>query len=208
MKASLQGKNVPLTALKDFPRFLRFNEVRLLYLDDCQFPKIPTIPLDVKCRLFADQLKTLKKALNYANHIYLDVDINSGNTFHFSDHSELIEYLSDEILPICDSARSYEFDVVFEGDSGDENSASDFIDEILQTEGVKRCSNVKFCCQISPPTHLPIECISNWLQVPYLCGNMRKERILDIGIGRELQNARQLCDHLKEVLIFEIKIFF
>ena len=192
---------MPLTALKDFPRFLRFNEVRLLYLDDCQFPKIPTIPLDVKCRLFADQLKTLKKALNYANHIYLDVDINSGNTFHFNDHSKLIEHLSDEILPICDSARSYEFDVVFEGDSGDENSASDFIDEILQLEGVKRCSNVKFSCHISSPTHLPIECISNWLQMPHFCGKMRKERIFNIWIGMELelQNARQLCDHLKKV---------
>ena len=123
--------------------------------------------------------------------------------FGINNHSdsEPIEHIFDKILPTCDSVLSYEFNIVFDGNFGDANSTSDFIAEILRTEGVKRCSNsnVKFSCHISSPTHLPIECISNWLQMPHFCGKMRKERIFDIWIKMELQNARQLCDHLKKV---------
>ena len=80
--------------LTSVPRFLRFNEVKLFY-------NFGQKSIEEKCRSIENSLQPLKKALKDANSILFDGIIDRDNRTHFSDHSKLLEYLSERLLKIC-----------------------------------------------------------------------------------------------------------
>ena len=193
---SCDGTKILLANLVTFPPFLRFNEVRLKYYIKSQL-------LHAKCLLFEDCLNSIKPALKDSNEICFDANINRANPSHFSDHSSVVIYLRDRLLPICDSSRRYEFIIGFESY---ENSATKVISSILQISQVRRCSNVSIeLFDYMYPARLPVEDISNWLDPKAedgdgteICGKKRQSRFLKI-YSYITSNAQEMLDHLKEV---------
>ena len=116
-------------------------------------------PIAGKCQLLEDQLKLIKPALN-GSVMKIDANIDQDNPYCFDDHHELLKYLSDRFLPICDKSRGYEFWIGFESDA---NTTRFVISSILQMDQIDRCSNVKIDFLADDRTKLPIEEISNWL---------------------------------------------
>ena len=189
-----ERKEISLENLATFPPFLRFDKVILQY-DKGSHSYFPT-----KCLLFEDCLNSIKSALKDSNEIYFSASINRADPSHFSNHSSVITYLRDRLLPICDSSRRYVFSIDF---LSDKNSTTEAISSILQICQVRRCSNVCFIIWWSEPTRLPAEAISNWL-VPKtddgveICGNKGENRLLHI-FSNTIPNAQEMWDHLKEV---------
>ena len=193
-----------------FPPFLRFDEVRLQYATGSQ-------SLLAKFRLFESCLESIKPALNDSNKICFVADINRNYPRYFSDHSSVVIYLRDRLLPICGSSRRYEFDITlitspislrvryseFNG-----NSAAHVISSLLQFPQVRLCSNVSIKLRgyrgyYSTIARLPVEDISNWLTPKNDEGveiRSKKEgnRFLLIYSGI-IPNTREMWDHLMGV---------
>ena len=107
--------------LKEFPAFLHFGEVYLRYWNESIES---SESIEERCQLFGVLLPAIKGALNDSNEIFFDADIDQEDQSEFNDHSALIAYLRDELLPICDSSRRYEF---FIGLYSDQDSGSEVI---------------------------------------------------------------------------------
>ena len=190
-------KRISLENLANFPPFLRFDKVLLHYETGLHSSSLRT-----KCLLIEDCLNSIKSALKDSNEIYFSASINRADPSHFSNHSSVITYLRDRLLPICDSSRRYVFSINF---LSDKNSSTEAVSSILQICQVRRCSNVCFIIWWSEPTRLPAEDISNWL-VPKtdegvkICANKGKNRLLQI-FSNTIPNAQvqKMWDHLKEV---------
>ena len=128
-----EEEEVSLANLADFPLFLRFNDVLLRY-EIGHFSQ----SLLKKSLLFEECLNAIKSALKDSNKIRFDATIDKFDPSHFSDHSSVVIYLRDRLLPICDSSRCYEFNITFAFDG---NSASEVISSILQIPQVRSCLN-------------------------------------------------------------------
>ena len=106
-----------LTDLNSVPSFLRFNDLKLQYDNDSQ-------PIAEKCQLFKECLQQLRASLSDLNEFFLTSFIDRENSSDFSDHLTFLNYLRDELLPICISSRRYKFIIGF---NSDENSAANLL---------------------------------------------------------------------------------
>ena len=120
---------------------------------------------------------------------------------YFKEHSQLLGYIRNQFLPICDSSRGYHFLIHF-----DENSATNVIASLLQMDEIKRCSKVKIGIEIDNGIlHLPIEEISNWLE-RYIDGIENKVQNRDVRFFKfgfydiQIQNCREMIEHL--IMVF------
>lgn len=200
----------PLRDLSTCPGFLRFDKVALSIYE--------------LRHLFVKQLKTFvetfKPALNHTKKIRINATIYE-NQEDFYDHSQLVNYLSSELLQICGSSECYKFYIYF---VSDEESVSEVIGSILQIEQVKRSPNVEidfYCDKLTQNHQLPIGIISNWLneKPDWIDQKQRNDEkflrirsihVKGIGIDRffgYIQNDRELANHLQEVfhLLFSIR---
>ena len=175
-----------------FPPFLRFDEVQLEYDTGSQ-------SLITKCQLFEGCLDSIKPALKDSNKICFAAKIDKDDSRHFSDHRNVVNYLRDRLLQICDSSRRYIFDIFLDLV---EDSNTEFISSILQISQVRSCSNVSIeLFGINVTARLPVEDISNWL-VPKtddgaeICGKKKQNLII---FSHVIPNAQEMWDHLKEV---------
>ena len=182
------------------PNFLRFNDVLLVY------ERIGPKSIEAKCHSIGEYLQLL--ALEDSNSFMFGGRIKQYEPSCFSDHSVLVAYLSDRLLPLCNSFRRYEFDIWFQSDR---ESATNVISSILQLTQNMRCSNLNislYCLEM--PTLLPVEAISNWLnrKMEDALGNVSrtpKETLLKICLGG-IQNMEEMCDHLATVLFLFVFI--
>ena len=106
--------------LAHLPQFLRFDCVELDYQNTVQ-----TLPIAEKCQSVVNYLKQLK--LNDSSLIHFIVAIKKNKRTHFSNHSQFLDHLRNELLPICGSSRAYKFDFF----SRDETARADLIEKIL-----------------------------------------------------------------------------
>ena len=194
-------KEISLANLAKFPPFLRFDQVKLHYRPGSQ-------SLIAKCLLFEDCLNSIKSALKDSNTIYFVANIYQDDPSDFSDHSSVIIYLRDILLPICNSDHRYVFEISF---ISDENSTTDVISSILQFPQVRSCSNVSFTF-VCNSLQLPVEDISNWLAPKTgdgveIYGKKQENRFPRL-IYAQFENFQEMWEHLKEVKFFHNLVHF
>ena len=204
--------------------FIRFENVKLYY-DDCGSQSI-----DKKCHLFVKHLKPLKAAFNDSTKIEFNADIGRGQIHsvgegqnNFRDQLQLLNHLRNELLPVCDSVRRYEFAIRFFSHGA---SATDILYAILRMQPINFSTNVEFNLY-QPRGFLPqfvpvdaIDPISAWLDrsndMVMKCKQQQKTP-LDLKVYlrgvRDVQNAQELFEHFKKVhfansFIKIIKIIF
>ena len=207
--------------LAELPKFVRFNKVKLDYCDG--YAEIFAesnylngepikLPIAEKClSLLANYLQPLKKALNDSVFIHFFAAINGNDPNCFSDGSQLLSHVQNELLQICDSSRGYKFEIGYF--CSEMNDCTNVIASILQTDPIVQCSHVEIIFHrlirnLTPQSdfqhhtrQLPIELISNWLHRKSKAINENsKGRFLQINL-RYIQNAPELCDYLKEVIV-------
>ena len=192
-----EEEEVSLANLADFPLFLRFNDVLLRY-EIGHFSQ----SLLKKSLLFEECLNAIKSALKDSNKIRFDATIDKFDPSHFSDHSSVVIYLRDRLLPICDSSRCYEFNITFAFDG---NSASEVISSILQIPQVRSCLNVSVgvFCDHYHLIILPVEDVSNWLAPKTddcieIYRRKQQDRILKICCWI-ISDIQEMWNHLREV---------
>ena len=176
-----------LTAL---PYFLRFNNVHLGVADSGDESDMQ--PIADKCLLFEKLLQSVKPALADSELSFLG-DIKRSNSSCFHDYLELLSYLRDRLLPICNESREYKFDIEFDSD---ESAAQHVIASILQTPELNHCSSARFLVYCGF-LQLPVEEITNWL-------NRRCDRDRNKSLyihSPVTTNLREMINHLKEVLL-------
>ena len=209
--------------LAELPKFVRFNKVKLDYCDG--YAEIFAesnylngepikLPIAEKClSLLANYLQPLKKALNDSVLIHFFAAINGNDPNCFSNGSQLLSHVQNELVQICDSSRGYKFEIGYF--CSEMNDSTNVIASILQMDPIvqsshveiifHRLSNLNFLTPQSDFQHhtrqLPIELISNWLHRKSKAINENsKGRFLQINL-RYIQNAPELCDYLKEVIV-------
>ena len=202
-------KKVSVANLTSVPCFLRFKEVKLFYAYT-----IGQKSIEEKCRSGENYLQTLKEALNDSILIRFGGIIDRNDLTKFSDHSKLLDYLSEHLLKICNSSRGYEFYISFytEEEAGAE---ANVIISIMQMPQICRCSTLRLKLYCFPQhVLLPVEAISSWLNRTIgdgmnFIGRTPKEIFLQIYVAG-IQNVVEMCDHLVEVCLFfykALKIF-
>ena len=195
--------------------FLRFRSVTLNYNDwlnyDDGFQSIGK-----RCQLFVTHLKPLKTALSDSTKIEFNADIGSGQIQfvgegqnNFRDPLQLLNHLRNELLPVCDSVRRYEFAIRFFSHGA---SAIDILYAILRMQPMTFSTNVEFNLY-QPRGYLPqflpvdaIDPISAWLDrsndMVMKCKQQQKTP-LDLKVYlqgvRNVQNAQELFEHFKKV---------
>ena len=189
--------DLSLTDLATLPSFLRFGRINITYRN-------PSLPIAEKCQLFDKCLQTIKTALNDSTVIRFCCAIDQNNPFHFNDHSTLICYLRNGLLPICGSCR-YSFTVHF---NSDKDAATILIASILQLQQINLCSSVMI--RLFRHKSKPMQLLSNWLNQNSgeneMIGRKQQERYMTIYC-KSVQNTQELCDHLKKVN-FCVKYFY
>lgn len=137
--------------------------------------------------------------------IALSARIHYAKNKHFKDHSQLLDYFRNALLPIVDSAHRYKFVIYL---SWDEKVASDMIASILQIPPVTRCSALQIqIFGVYRRKKLPIEAISNWLnrRTSNVDKQKTKNPIISLRIHEgciRRRSVRQMLDNLKEVRLF------
>ena len=209
LEAFIGGWDRKRISLANLTEFIRFNEVRLLYSSGLLYT--PWL-LTTKCQLFEDYLNAIKPALKNFNKLSFVADINQADPGHFSDHSSVVIYLRDRLLPIFDSSRRYEFNISFKSD---ENSATEVISSILQISQVQSCSHVSIVLSIElfgkQSARMPVEDISNWLtpktvEGAEICGKKGENRFLQIR-SYIISNKKEMWEHLIKVNFFIANFF-
>ena len=179
------------------PQFLRFDGVKL-----CLWSLVTSRHSIVnKCQLLVKYFQPHKKALNDTNLIHFDgITIDDARLGFFTDHSQFLNCLRRDLLPIFDKSRDYKFKIHF---YSDRNSGANLIASMLQMDPIKRCSNLEILLYgLTQPTELPTDAISNWLnRESDGINKYSKERCLQISLGN-IQTAQHLIDHLKAVIKF------
>lgn len=192
-KAMIQGtvRNISDTCLwnlKSFP-FLRFMCVFLTYDGGPQ-------SIAKKCELFKGYLHAIKSALSDSNLIRFTVTIGQQIQY-FSSHIKLIEHLRNELLPICESSRHYQFVIC---DDMDTNTGAEIITSILEAPQIVCCPNVEIGIykKNKTATQLSVEVIDKWLNHTV---DKKKEqhKFLHIFLSN-IQNLLEICGHLTEVI--------
>ena len=190
-------KSVLVTDPKNFP-FLSFERICLIYSGS-------STSIDDKLRLLHNQLQLFITAFSDLKEITLIATINQNDQSQFHDHSQLLEHLREQLLPICDSSPFYSFHIDFQSNK---DGAANFIAEILQMGPITRCQEVSFYYDNETFIQLPVEVISNWLNRGKIgsteTGQSKKERMLKLEMNYriKIQNAVEMCDHMKMVIKF------
>ena len=215
MKAAINGKiftkklatfdpNSQMAAIIELaksPQFVRFNKVKLYYKSVGK--------IEEKCKMFVNYLHGIEAiTLNGLNQIHFVFSISKKCLGSFSDHLQLLNYLRNELLPVCGTPRCYKFELSFNYDNRRNGIYVDvnMITQILQMDPIDRCSNIEIMLSGASalPMQWPIETISDWLHQKSE-GNAKKsqKRFLKIySDGWEnFRNERELLDHLREVII-------
>ena len=155
-----------------------------------------------KCQIVVKYLQQLK--LNDSIVIHFIFAIKNNSRSDFGDHSQLLDHLRNELLPICGSSCGYKFEIYL---VSDEVSHTNIIAQILQMPRIDCCSNAEInlpVFAILPVQLLPIEPILIWLNQN--CDGIDekpKERFLRIYSNSNLHipSVQELCDHLKKVTL-------
>ena len=187
-----------ITNLKSF-HFLRFNTVILFYVSGSQ-------SIDLKLNILHYQLQLFKTAFNDLERIILIACINQNDQTQFHNHSQLLDHLRKQLLPICDSSPCYWFHIDFQSDN---DASVNVLGQILQLLSISRCRTVLLHYANETFIQLPVEDISNWLNRNSnneigctRTGQSEKERLLCMNNRIRIQNAVEMCDHLKTVITF------
>lgn len=193
------------TDLIESTQFLRFDKVMF----SCMTGYKNRLSIDTKCQLVVNYLKPIKKALNDSNKVHIAVPINKNFHTCFNDYSQILNWLRNDLLTICDSSREYKFEIsTIEWHSKSHTDRTSFIDSILQLAPIKLCANVeiRFDGDHLRPMKLPVKAISNWLHRK--CEGIGEKRFPRLRIySSNIRNAQELCDHLKTVITIRILIF-
>lgn len=190
--------------LASIPSFIRFREVNLYYFYGSQ-------SINAKCKLIDERLKMAIPALINAK-INLKCTIDETNRRHFNNHSALINYLRNDLLPIVsNSPRRYNFQIGF---NSDKNAATEVIDSILQMSQISRCKRVEIIIWFPLDRHFdqsyrcPLEGISNWLSLKSddkngkICDQTSEEKFLRIYLSEiKISNFREIWEHLSKVKV-------
>lgn len=182
-----------LTNLNSVPSFLRFNDIKLQYEDDNDSQSIAE-----KCQLFKECLQQLRASLSDLNEFFLTSFIDRENSSDFSDHLTFLNYLRDELLPICRSSRRHKLIIGF---NSDENSAANLITSILELS--QQCSDLTIGLGgLNQPTELPVVAISDWLagksDRSVKIGAQKPESKL-LQIVSSISNSQEMWEHQLEV---------
>ena len=190
------------------PRFLRFDYVELFYTYTYTYTISPNL-IEEKCRSIENYLQPLKEALKDSILIQFHGDIDRNDLTKFSDHSKLLDYLSEELLKICNSSRGYDFYICVRTEEA--GAEANVIKSIIQMPQICRCSNLRFDLWRVPqpqPMLLPVDAISGWLNRTNGDGMnfigrtpTPKEIFLQI-YANSIENVVEMCDHLVEVCLF------
>ena len=189
--------------VNNLPRFLLLNSILLLYVEGDQ-------SIEEKCAFFQDSLQQLQplKALLNDPKLILSVYccIDRGDPSQFREHSELLDHIRDDLLPMFSSKPNYMF-----GISSDENCARCLISSILQMEPIKRCSTVFFWFKLLETgiqnqsqnfIKIPIKTLSEWLHresdAMEFDGREQRQRHLQI-LSENISDDQKMYDHLKKV---------
>ena len=154
------------------------------------------LPIAAKCELVRKLLLQFTSALNGAK-LEFDCRIDRNGLSDFHDHPMLLEHLGNDLLPICNAFRAYEFHISFLS----EESAPTVISSILEKGPARNCVNVKFVILgKGQRTALPVEAITNWFF--YNVAEERKRKIrenkaLEIRMD-EISNGPQIEALLNE----------
>ena len=211
MKAfiGVNNKEIALTELVDVPRFLRFDQVSLVYpIDRSQ-------SIAQARESFRGYLSSIKATLNDAN-IICFVCTKENDPSQFSDHSPLLQHIR-HIVSICNSSRGYSFRFCRHvgmctgtclGAFDDslflfrvESAFGNAIAPILEMPEIARSSTVSIYNYPLFDSHLPIEAISNWLnRERHVMNQNQRERNLALHFYlRAAQNVQEMLDFLKQV---------
>ena len=142
-------------------------------------------------------LQPLRQELNGAKLEFLGFIFD--NSF---DNSILFKHIEEELFPICNACRSYNFDIVLWNYYA---PRKEVIEKFLQF--CPTCSNVllRFHIYDERPTELPVDATVNWLHRSrnYDTINAKfekgKERILKIQIDGYISNVSAMLSCLKKV---------
>ena len=195
-------KAVFITDVKEFP-FLSFKSLSLFYSAGVG-PH--TISIDMEIQLLQIQLQLFKTALSDLELLTLNARINQNDPNMFRDYSQLLDHFREQVLPICDSAPVYKLLIDFQTGS---DRAADFIVQILQLPRINRCNcqEVSFFYLNETFIQLPVDAISHWLNRNFDnkidgTGQGKKQRLLATNHHIRIQNAVEMYEHLKTVMVF------
>ena len=202
------------------PPFLRFDHVELDYCNSIY----RTVPKT--CALLNEFLHPLKEHLDGAWLKFFgritQKQMNKNDTF--------LNRVNDELIPVYNMCRGYEFQVQLYPPTQERSTyfwlgnvnvrvKHDLISSILQMSSIANCSTIKLGFEFnlfrtdvnSPPkllTPLPMEEITDWLvTTPEGIETNRQKtnaKLLCIKADNIL-NAKEMCEHLKEVYCFTLK---
>ena len=179
--------------MNDLPQFLRFDRVELSYISSVY---ANALPIAKKCQSVVNYLQRLK--LNDTTLIHFIGFIHQTNRNNFISHSQLLDHLRNELLPICGSTRGYKFKISCFSDKA---SHKNLIAEILQMPRIDCCSNVEINLPVFTTHKLPIESISHWLH-RNCDGIVEVEKLKEQFLRIYSVNspcAQELCEYFKKV---------
>ena len=185
-----------------FPSFLRFSTLSIELIgswgEDGAKKAWDTQP--IAAQLFENKLKSIDpEVLDDAKLCFVSA-IDEKDSSCFSNHSELLKYFSDRILPIYDKLRGYSVDIEFVSNK----SAGNYVlTSLLQMPRITCCSDVHISIYDADQMNLPVEEISNWL---HRKRGRHRERSLQIFI-HDIENLIEMLNHLKEVVLFNFEFF-
>ena len=171
------------------------------------FTKGP-LSMDEKLQLLQNQLQQFKASLSGLERVTLFAHVNKNDQSLFRDHSQLLDHIREQLLPICDSSPVYSFKIDFQSDK---DAAGNVIGQILQLPQINscHCQKVYFRCTNETFIQLPVEVIANWLNRNSdneigctRIGQSKKERLLSTSRRVRIQNAVEICDQLKMVTFY------
>ena len=208
--ANATSSKISLNDLAAFPPFLRFDEIQLWFLDpdsdsdDGELDNSDTPPIGEICRLFESQLPSIKPTLDDSI-LAIYFGVHETKPARFRNNPELIDFLRNRLLTICDNSRSYDFLIYFESDM----SAAECISSILQMPQIDQCSDVMILLFFdrddddNQQIRLPVEAISKWLNQKWTKKGWRELYIDCDGCKVwKCVNILEMFNHLKEVLYF------
>lgn len=185
-------RKISSNQLAAFPQFLRFAEVKLCYQDD-------HTSILQRCHLIDSHLQLVSPILADASLVFCKQLLISDDRNSFKDHVQLLTYVGSQLLSICDSSCGYKFYIIL---LADENSAPIIISSLLIMPSIYASSVFKIHLCPGRVTTLPIDSISQWLNRNLhgivSCKQSHKPRLLEIRMN-EIQNIKEMCDHLEEV---------
>lgn len=189
--------HISLSDLPTFPAFLRFDIELFSSWSDVDDEKAwDTQSIAAKCQFLEEQLKLIKPTILSVSELCFYGQIDKNNSSRFSDHSELLNFLRNRLLPICDGEepRAYGFVIVL---YSEKSAGRCVLSSLLQIPEIDRSSQVEINIYDAEQTNLPIGEISNWLHRK--C-DVQRERSLFI-FSSPIENLVEMFNQLKAVII-------